>query len=220
MNITRRAMHKLADDWIPTRQTLLSRLRDWDDQASWEEFFQTYWRLIYHVALRSGLNDAEAQDVVQETVITVAKQMPTFRYDRAKGSFKGWLLRTTQWRIHDQFRKRLGHVPLREPAGTTTEIEPSPGNDQQIEGQAAGVEDRWDELWEENLLAVAIERVKQRVDPRDFQVFDLLVHRTWPALKVADRLNVTRARVYYARHKIARLIRREMGRLERRSRRK
>lgn len=112
------------------------------------------------------------------------------------GSFKGWLLKTTQWRIHDQFRRRLGHVPWREPAGTTTETGLSPGNDEWLETEAAGVEDRWDEWWEENLLAVAIEQVKERVDPREFQVFDLAVRRDWPPLKVAEKLNVTRARVY------------------------
>jgi len=58
------------------------------------------------VALRSGLNETEAQEVVQETVISVSKHMPEFHYDRAKGSFKGWLLQMTKWRITDHLRKR------------------------------------------------------------------------------------------------------------------
>ena len=57
---------------IATRASLLVRLKDREDQASWQEFFDTYWRLIYSVATKAGLNDAEAQDVVQETVISVA----------------------------------------------------------------------------------------------------------------------------------------------------
>src|SRR5436190_24115121 len=68
-------------DLIPTRQSLLSRLKDWDDQESWQDFFNAYWRLIYQVALKARLNDTEAQEVVQETVISVAKEMPGFRYD-------------------------------------------------------------------------------------------------------------------------------------------
>src|ERR1700682_6240928 len=79
-------------DLIPTRRSLLSRLRDLGDQESWSDFFRSYWRLIYEVALKAGLTDAEAQEVVQETVISVAKQMPGFRYDAARGKFKGWLL--------------------------------------------------------------------------------------------------------------------------------
>ena len=49
-----------ADDPIPTRYTLLSRLQNWDDQDSWKDFFDTYWRLIYSVAIKSGLTPTEA----------------------------------------------------------------------------------------------------------------------------------------------------------------
>jgi len=52
---------------------LLSRLKDWRDDASWQEFFDTYWRLIYGVARKAGLSDAEAQDIVQETVFSVVR---------------------------------------------------------------------------------------------------------------------------------------------------
>src|SRR4051812_40882443 len=81
---------------IPTRYSLLSRLKDWDDQDSWKDFFDAYWRLIYSAAIQSGLNDAEAQDVVQETVICVAKDIQKFKRDRAKGSFKGWIIQRLQ----------------------------------------------------------------------------------------------------------------------------
>ena len=64
-----------CDEWIPTRQSLLTRLKHWDDQEGWQEFFDTYWRLIYGVARKAGLNDTEAQEVVQASVITVAKKM-------------------------------------------------------------------------------------------------------------------------------------------------
>src|SRR5256885_17130220 len=78
--------------WDPTRQSLLSRLKDLGDQQSWRDFFDTYWKLIYSAALQAGLTDAEAQDVVQDTVLSVAKKMPDFTYDPAVGSFKRWLL--------------------------------------------------------------------------------------------------------------------------------
>src|SRR5687767_11139741 len=94
-----------ADELIPTRQSLLSRLKDWQDRDGWKEFFDTYWRLIYTVALKAGLTQSEAEEVVQDTVVSVSKQMPAFQYDQA-GSFKGWLLQITRRRIADQFRKR------------------------------------------------------------------------------------------------------------------
>ena len=78
-----------ADEFLATRRSLLTRLRDAGDQAGWREFFDIYWQLLYRVALKSGLTEAEAQDAVQETIITVAQQMPGFRYEPARCSFKG-----------------------------------------------------------------------------------------------------------------------------------
>src|SRR6266699_3258662 len=100
------------DDSLKTRSTLLSRLRNLDDQESWRVFFDRYWELLYNVAKQSGLGEPEAQDVVQETVISVAKAMPDFRYDPARGSFKQWLLRITGRRIMDHLR-RTYRQPLR-----------------------------------------------------------------------------------------------------------
>src|SRR2546426_1573632 len=85
--------------------------------AGWKDFFDTYWKLVYGVAIKSGLNDAEAQDVVQETVLSVAKKMHQFKYDPAAGSFKNWLLLITRRRIADHLRKvyreplKQGHDP-------------------------------------------------------------------------------------------------------------
>src|SRR5678816_3760113 len=92
-------------DLIPTRQSLLERLKSLDDQSSWGDFFETYWKLIYSVARKAGLSDPEAQDVVQETIISVARHMPSFRYDPTLGSFKAWLMQLTRWRIMDELRK-------------------------------------------------------------------------------------------------------------------
>src|SRR3974390_3146660 len=98
------------DELIPTRKSLLSRLKNWDDQESWRVFFETYWRLIYTAARRAGLTEPEAQDVVQETVISVLKSMADFKYRNTRGSFKSWLLQLTSWRICDQLRRRKPQV--------------------------------------------------------------------------------------------------------------
>ena len=99
-------MPEPADEMIPTRATLIHRLKNWKDQSSWQDFFDTYWKLIYNIALKGGLSEAEAQDVVQETIISVAKHMPSFQYDPAVGFFKTWLCNMARWRISDKIRKR------------------------------------------------------------------------------------------------------------------
>src|SRR4051812_46686272 len=105
-------MSASTNDSMPTRRTLLSRLRDLDDHESWRTFFDLYWRLLYNVARKSGLDDSSAQEVVQETVIGVAQKMPEFRYDPTRGTFRQWLLRITRRRIIDHLR-RLYRQPAR-----------------------------------------------------------------------------------------------------------
>ena len=57
-----------------TRQSLIARLDDWEDRRTWEDFYQTYWRLIYAVGIKAGLRSEEAHDCVQETILSIAKQ--------------------------------------------------------------------------------------------------------------------------------------------------
>ena len=104
--LNRTDLTRQREELIPTRRTLLSRLKDWNDQKNWQVFFDTYWSLIYYTARKGGLTEAEAEDAVQETIISVMKSMPTFHYDGEKGSFKGWLLQLTRWWVMDQLRKR------------------------------------------------------------------------------------------------------------------
>ncbi len=196
---------------IATRRSLVDRLANWDDQQRWQEFFDTYWKLIYSAARKSGLADAEAQEVVQETVITVAKNIDRLKYDPAVGSFKGWLLQITRWRIADQFRKR-------EPEGAkrshlqddrfTATIERVP------DSRIVDLDAVWETEWKDNLLEAAIARVKRKIDPKQFQIFDCYVRKEWPAQKVAERLRVSVGQVYLARHRVAALLKKEIKTLE------
>jgi RNA polymerase sigma-70 factor (ECF subfamily) len=104
-----------STDLLPTHRSLLTRLKRADDREGWQEFFDTYWRLIYGVARKAGLSDAEAQDAVQETVITGSQQMPKFHYEPERCSFKTWLLLITRQRIARQFRKRQPGGPTASP---------------------------------------------------------------------------------------------------------
>ena len=102
-------MARNPDNLIPTRRSLLSRLKNLDDQESWNDFSRIYRGLVYGVARQAGLTDSEAQDIVQETFISVVKTIQEFKYDPAVGSFKSWLRHTTSWKISDRYRKRVSH---------------------------------------------------------------------------------------------------------------
>jgi len=195
-------MVKSAHEFIPTRQSLLSRLKNWDDQESWKVFFETYWRLIYNASIRAGLSDAEAQDVVQETVISISKNIKDFHYDPAKGSFKTWLMQMTSWRIIGQFRKRMPvqNENVGDLCRQTAII------DQLSDSTIPPLEAVWDEEWKEHVLDTAIQRIKARIDPKLYQAFDLSLRKKWPISKISKDLKISAARVYFARHSIGRLV--------------
>ncbi len=191
-----------------TRRSLILRLGDWNDRKSWDEFYRTYWRLIYSVALKAGLREDEAWDVVQETVLTIAKQSVKSMYDPSKGSFKMWLWHITRWRINDQFRQRRKDTANSVASADGTEREP-----------LADIPDTsgetftkiWDREWQNNVMKAAVERVKMRVSPLQFQIFDYNVLRGMNAGEVKKKLGVSIAQVYLAKHRVGSVLKKEVA---------
>ena len=204
-----------TDTVLPTRQSLLSRLRDWKDQEGWREFFDTYWRLIYNVARRSGLGDAGAQDVVQLTFIYLSRRMPRFHYQPARGSFKSWLRVVTRSRINVYLRsERHGDARIREPlAGEACDenaiLEALP------DPVADALDEVWQREWEENLLSAAFRRLRPKVGARQLLIFRLATQGDLPLTQVARKLDVSLAQVYLARHRVGRLLKAEVDGLRR-----
>ncbi|HUF64175.1 MAG TPA: sigma-70 family RNA polymerase sigma factor [Verrucomicrobiales bacterium] len=195
------------DELIPTRHSLITRLKNWEDQEGWKEFFDTYWKLIYQVALKAGLTESEACDVVQETVVAVAKSLKDFKTGSEHGSFKGWLLQITRWRIADQFRKR---PPEQERA-----IHRAPGDtartgtmERIADPAGPELEAVWDREWNKNLMDVALERLKAKVNLKHYQLFYLHVVRQMPARRVAKTLGVSVGSVYVVKLRLSRMLKR------------
>jgi RNA polymerase sigma-70 factor (ECF subfamily) len=200
---TANAMGVTSDVSLQTRRSLLSRLRDLEDGASWQTFFDLYWRLLYNVARRAGLDDADAQDVVQDAVMSISREMPQFRYDPERGSFKSWLFRIVRRRVADHFRKLY-----RQPAQvdvTPESLEPS---------MEVTLSEAWEQEWERSVLAAAIAQVRAEANPKHFQVFDYCVLKEWPAAKVATTLGMNAAQVYLARHRVSQAVKRAARRID------
>lgn len=197
--------HGAAD--TGTRVSLLLRLRDLDDTTSWRAFFDRYWRLLYTVSRAAGLDDADAQDVVQESVIAVARQLPRFRYDSAKGTFKRWLLVIVRRRIADLRRRQYrqaahGEIQLSH-APDLLEVE---SDESEAQDPSLDLEAVWDRTWEEEVLAAAVESVRATANPKHFQIFDYCVRQEWPASRVAAALQVSLPQVYLARHRLTKAV--------------
>jgi len=190
---------RAIDDSVPTRPSLLQAVRDLDNHGGWREFHQTYARVIHDAARSQGLSETEAQDVVQETLLSVARTMPDFQYDPSRCSFKTWLLHLTRRRIADHFRRRLPrqfthHSAGTEPRTPTIERVPDPsGRD---------LDTIWETEWRNNLVDLALNRLKSHVSPIHFQVFYLVVVKQSPPRQVAKALKVNQGLVYLIKHRL------------------
>lgn len=196
-------LEKYADR---TRRSLIMKLADWQDQRSWDEFYRTYWRLIYSVAVQAGLREQEAWDVVQETVLTIAKQAKKNLYDPGRGSFKTWLWNVTRWRISDQFRQRRKDTASAAESDAGDQAPP----DFAADSSDSSFEKIWEREWQENMMKAALERVKMKVSPRQFQIFDYNVIRGMRAGEVHKKLGVSIAQVYLAKHRVGSLLNKEI----------
>jgi RNA polymerase sigma factor (sigma-70 family) len=198
---------------IPTRKTLIERLDNWSDWSSWDEFYRTYSGFVFHVARKSGLSDDEANDVVQETFIGVAKNLQKKKFDTSLGSFKSFLLNQARWRILDQFRRRKKQqsreteFPDDEDERRTAPIDRCP------DPNGITLEKLWDQEWHEKVMDIALRRVRAQVSPRQFQIFSCYVLKGWSPERVKKELGVNAAQVYLAKHRVGRILKKEASRL-------
>jgi RNA polymerase sigma factor (sigma-70 family) len=203
---------KIAEVYAKTRKSLIARLDNWEDQRTWDDFYQTYWRLIYSVAIKSGLRSDEAFDCVQETILSIAKQSKKKLYDPEQGSFKTWLMNMTRWRINDQFRKRKKDTAM---AGGEWDDDRKTAVIDRFEDPKGDLLGRlWDVEWKKNVADAALARVKAQVSPKQYQIFHYYVIKQWDATKVQEHLNVSMAQVYLAKHRVGTVLKKELARLE------
>ncbi len=203
---------KLTDGYLPTRSSLVRRLKDLDDDASWRLFDAMYRQMLHGFARQAGLDEAAAEEVVQETMIVVAKTMPQFKYQPERCSFKGWLLQLTRKRIADHLRKQYRQLPRGSPA-----LSHPPGDDaleNMPDPAAFPPADEWEQAWQQRLLDAALERIKDQTSAKQFQMFHLFAVKQWPAAKVAATMNVSRTMVYLARFRVGALLKKEVRALK------
>ena len=199
------------EKFLPTRRSLISRLRNSDDQESWRTFFDTYWRLIYGFAIKSGCTESEAEEVVQETIIALSRKMPQFKYDPAQCSFKGWLMHLARCRVVDEIRKR-DHRLVGEQNGSAAH---GTWIANLADPLGPELETIWKEEWEKNMIETAMQRVKRKANAQQYQIFHLHIVKKYSTEKIAEVLSISRGRVYLAKHRIAAMVKKELKLLER-----
>jgi RNA polymerase sigma-70 factor (ECF subfamily) len=212
------------DDSIPTRSSLLARIKNHGDGASWHEFHDTYEKLIFGVACKAGLREAEAQDATQDTLVAVANNIGEFRYEPKRCAFKTWLLMITRQRIIWQIRKRQrssGPLPqaTRPVENSNVGWRPMLSNDDSSrtstvdslpDPASLNLDAVWEDEWRQSVLTLALQRVKAKVSERQFQIFELSAIQAWSVSEISQTLGISAARVYLARHRVAAVLKREV----------
>ena len=187
---------------LETRSSLIQRLKSTINGESWEEFFHTYWELIYNVARRAGLSEADAQDIVQETILKVHNSLDRFEYNRKRGTFKGWLRTVTRSRLNDFFKKQQRRPALNQP------LEEAAGELQNLEDpEGPEIEKIWDEEWNRNLIQAALSRTKKLSSPKQFQIFKCHYIDEWTVRETCRTLGVNAAQVYMAKQRVGKIFR-------------
>jgi RNA polymerase sigma factor (sigma-70 family) len=172
-----------------TRPTLLVRLRNADNAAAWEQFVEAYTPLIYDFCHRAGLQDADAADVAQEVMWSVARAIHKFKYDPQRGRFRTWLLTVTRSKLNNFLAKQQ-----RQPVGighSTLANLVDPGNGDLVKN--------WDRQYYQRLFDWAAEQVRPRIEESTWQAFLLTTIQGQESQEVAARLGISVGAVYIAK---------------------
>jgi RNA polymerase sigma-70 factor (ECF subfamily) len=196
----RKSIHGCADQDI---DSLVFRLQRGPNDESWSEFFDTYNEVIFRRARARGLSISDADDIVQETIIAVTRQILNFRYRTGRG-FNAWVERIALSKIIDHIRKRKPEVSMPDvPSESRCNVDASSQSPEEAI---------------EHLLVVAreaLQRAQESVSPRIFQFFSVSVLQGAGPNMTAKMFGVSVPTVHAANHKVRNFIRSEAIRVER-----
>lgn len=176
-------------------------LRHPRDAGAWDRFVRRYRPKIYGWCRARGLQEADAEDVAQDVIAILTRKMANFRYDPSR-RFRAWLETITRHALSDLITSRnraVGHGP---PAVLET-----------IEARA-DLERRIDDLFDRELLELAIARVRARVAAPTWDAFHLMTFEGHSGAEAAQQLGIPVASVFVFKHRVQKMLRAEIARLE------
>ena len=184
-----------------TSLSLLKRLRvQPTDEVAWRQFAERYGKQILGWCRRWGLQDADAADVTQTVLLKMAKNIGQF--DKQVGSFRGWLKTISHHAWYDLVNSRQHQVAK---AGERLESEEA-RDDLTRQLEAA---------WDQELMQLASDRVRLRVHPKTWKVFELTAIEGVPGQTVADQLEMNLPAIYKAKSNVMKMLQDEAQSLER-----
>lgn len=184
----------------PTSASLLQRVKDPRDSASWREFYRIYQPLLYRYARARGLNQETADELVQQCMTVLSQKMAEFEYSKEKGGFKYWLRRLANNKINDYFKKRK--LP-----------QADSGDFRRAQDREQSPDELWDHQWRQRHLKYCLELIRDEVAPHTYQAFEYHVLAEWPVERVCQTLKLSADQVYTAKSRITKRLRAKMSEL-------
>ena len=184
-----------------TRPSLLVRLRDAADHDAWRQLVELYAPLVYRFLRKRGLQDADAADLTQDVLRSLAAAIDSFEYDPRRGSFRGWLFTVARNKLHTFLRKKK-----RRPTEDDEERllrEPAPDEDVEL----------WEQEYRQRLFDWAADRVRGQFQEATWQAFWRTAVEGQPPRSVADSLKMSVGAVYIARSRVLARLKEEVQRL-------
>lgn len=182
---------------LTTSINLLERVQHRDDQGAWERFVALYSPFLLRWGRQAGLPSREAADFAQDVLVILLQELPRFRYEPNRGSFRGWLktivLRQTALR-----RRRW------DPAAPTGEHFPEAVE----EGRPA--DSTWDAEYRQYLVGRALELMRRDFEPNTWQACWEHIVSGRSAAEVGRDLGLSEGAVHVARFRVLRRLRQEM----------
>lgn len=175
----------------PTRPTLIVRLRGARDEAAWRQFVELYAPGLFRMCRGRGLQEADAADVAQEVLRSVA--VGPLQYDPQRGSFRSWLYGIARNKVNDFLLRRSRH-----PSGTGD----SAALEMMHEIPAEDEADRWEHEYQRQLFSMAAEKVRAVVDDSTWQAFWRTAVDGQSARDVAEALGMSQGAVYVAKSRV------------------
>ncbi len=182
-----------------TSATLLEAIKDRQDGKAWGRFISRYRPMIVSFAIKLGMDNSDAEDVGQETLLGFLDKYQNGQFSKAKGKLRSWLFGIAQRKAIDIERKKMKQLVIEDKTGTTGIMLRLESPDE--------VKELWEEEWQRSVLRACMEEVAREVSPQTLAAFDRYVLRRWPVERVAQRLEISINAVYIAKNRVLSLIR-------------
>ena len=143
-----------------TRSSVLRAVANTENEAAWQRLFDLYAGFVFSIARSKGLSDADADDIVQVVFMDLARNLPTFQYDRARGKFRSYLSGLVNWRVMDKLKAGKRDTDLKASFWEEAKSAASSGD--------GGFAER---EWQAAALEEALRRIKPDVRPEHYAAF-------------------------------------------------